>query len=91
AEPAAGAKAFLAMYPEAAPRGAGSADAIRSVLQSIARRIRLYQPPYPSAAMGSIKVEEFRQEADMNGLKIADFSPFYTNDLIAEINDFDLA
>ena len=91
AEPAAGAKAFLAMYPEAAPRGANAEDAIKSVLQSISRRIKLYEPPYPNAAMGSINVEEFRQEADMNGLKIADFSPFYTNDLIAEINDFDVA
>src|SRR5439155_18536471 len=44
ANPAAGAKAFLDMYPEAAPRGSSTEDAVKAVLQTIGRRIKLYQP-----------------------------------------------
>ena len=39
--------------------------------------------------MGSINPHEFALEAKMDGLKIADVSPLYTNDLIDAINDFD--
>ncbi len=41
--------------------------------------------------MGSINEAEFRTEAELSGLKIADLSNFYTNDLIDEINSFDAA
>ena len=91
ANPEAGAAAFLKMYPETAPRGSTTADAIKSVLTAISRRVQLYKPPYPNAKMGSINEAEFRTEAELSGLKIADLSNFYTNDLIDEINSFDAA
>jgi len=91
ANPQAGAQAFLQMYPETAPRGSSEADAVKAVLQAVARRIKLYEPPYPNAKMGSINPDEFKVEAELNDLKIADLSPFYTNELIDAINDFDAA
>lgn len=90
ADPAAGAKAFLDMYPEAAPRGSGAKDAVKAILFAVGRRIPLYKPPYPDAKMGSINVQEFKTEAELNGLKIADYSSFYTNELIDAINAYDL-
>jgi NitT/TauT family transport system substrate-binding protein len=89
--PAAGAQAFLQMYPETAPRGSSQAEAVKSVLQAVDRRIKLYEPPYPNAKIGSINPEEFKVEAELNDLKIRDFGGFYTNELIDAINEFDVA
>ena len=91
ANPAAGAKAFLDMYPEAAPRGQSTEQGVKAILQTIERRIQLYKPPYANVKMGTINPQEFKTEAEMNGLDIKDFSTFYTNDLITAINDFDVA
>ena len=91
ANPAAGANAFLEMYPETAPKGSSREDAVKSVLQTISRRVLLYKPPYPNAKMGSINPQEFRTEAELNQLKIGDLGNFYTNELIDPINNFDAA
>jgi NitT/TauT family transport system substrate-binding protein len=91
ANPQAGAAAFLKMFPETAPRGSSAEDAIKSVLQAVSRRIQLYKPPYANTKIGGINDAEFRTEAEMSGLTIGDFSKFYTNDLIDEINAFDAA
>ncbi len=90
ANPSAGAKAFLKMYPETAPRGSNAEQAVKSVLEAISRRIKLYEPPYKNAKMGSINGQEFSTEAQMNGWDIKDFTKIYTNDLIEEINKFDV-
>ena len=90
ADPAAGAKAFLEMYPETAPRGSSAEDAVKAVLVAIGRRIKLYEPPYPNAKMGSINAQEFKTEAELNGLKIPDYSGFFTNELIDAIDNYDL-
>ena len=91
ASPQAGAAAFLKMYPETAPRGSATEDAIKVIVQAIARRTQLYKPPYVDTKMGQIREDEFRAEAAFADLKVADFSTFYTNDLINEINAFDAA
>jgi NitT/TauT family transport system substrate-binding protein len=90
ADPAAGAKAFLEMYPETAPRGSSTEDAVKAILAAVGRRIRLYQSPYPNTKMGFINVQEFKTEAELNQLRISDYSTFYTNELIDPINNFDL-
>jgi len=90
ADPAAGAKAFLEMYPETAPRGSSTEDAVKAVLVAIGRRIKLYEPPYPNAKMGSINAQEFKTEAELNGLKIPDYSGFFTNELIDAIDNYDV-
>jgi NitT/TauT family transport system substrate-binding protein len=89
ASPEAGAAAFLKMYPETAPRGSSTEDAVKAVVQAIARRIQLYNPPYANTKMGQINETEFRVEAELSGFKVSDLSNFYTNDLIEEINRFD--
>jgi NitT/TauT family transport system substrate-binding protein len=89
ANPAAGAEAFLKLYPQLAPRGSTEAQAVKSVLDAVSRRIKLYAPPYPGAKMGSIEPKELLTEAEMDGLKITDVSPYYTNALIGEIDAFD--
>jgi NitT/TauT family transport system substrate-binding protein len=89
--PRAGAEAFLKMYPETAPRGSSAEEAIKSVLQAVARRIKLYAPPYPDARMGSINGDEFKAEAELNGLRIDSYDRYFTNELIDAINDFDAA
>ena len=61
ANPEAGARAFLKLYPETAPRGASEADAVKSILFAANRRIPLYRPPYPNTKMGFIR--EVRADA----------------------------
>jgi NitT/TauT family transport system substrate-binding protein len=90
ANPRAGAKAFLEMYPETAPRGSSQADAIQAVVTAIGRRLTLYRPPYPGALMGSIQEAELRREAEFAELRVPDVTPLFTNDLIADINRFDV-
>ncbi|WP_237907171.1 iron-containing alcohol dehydrogenase [Azospirillum brasilense] len=85
----AGAKAFLKLYPETAPRGSSEEEAVKAVLVAVSRRIKLYQPPYPGYKMGQINPDEFTIEMALNGMEAKDLSRFYTNDLIADINAFD--
>ncbi len=90
ADPEAGARAFLKMYPETAPRGSTEEQAIKSVLGAVSRRIKLYAPPYPDAKLGSINPDELLTEAKLNGLAIPDVASVYTNALIEPINQFDI-
>jgi NitT/TauT family transport system substrate-binding protein len=89
ANPEAGARAFLKLYPETAPRGASEADAVKSILFAAKRRIPLYRPPYPDTKMGFIREEELITDAKFQGLDIKDIKPLYTNDLIDEIDNYD--
>ena len=91
ANPAAGSRAFLDMFPGTAPRDVTPEEAVQRTVKSIERRITLYRPPYPGAKMGSIREAEWRAEADFIGLKIDDLKPLYTNALIDDINSFDRA
>jgi NitT/TauT family transport system substrate-binding protein len=92
ANPEAGARVFLKLFPETGPRGASEADAVRSVLLAAKRRIPLYRPPYPDTKMGFIHEKELHLEAKFLGLEsIKDVKPLFTNDLIDEINNFDRA
>jgi NitT/TauT family transport system substrate-binding protein len=92
ANPEAGARAFLKLYPETAPRGASEADAVKSILFAARRRIPLYRPPYENTKMGFIRESELLLDAKFLGLdSIKDVKPLYTNDLIDEINDYDRA
>lgn len=86
----AGARAFLAMYPQTAPRGSTEAQAVAAIVRAIGRRTKLYNPPYPGAAMGSINPDEFFAEAKLDKLLVKDVSPLYTNALIPAINDYDV-
>jgi NitT/TauT family transport system substrate-binding protein len=90
ANPEAGARVFLKLFPETAPRGASEADAVKSVLFAAQRRIPLFKPPYPNTKMGFIHEAELMRDAKFLGLdSITDVKPLMTNDLIDEINNFD--
>src|SRR3954447_7495268 len=89
ANPEAGARVFLKMYPETAPRGASEADAVKSVLFAAQRRIPLYRPPYENTKMGFIREEELVTDAKFQGLDIKDLKPLFTNDMTDEINNYD--
>ena len=87
--PAAGAAAFLKMFPQTAPRNVSHEKAVEKTVVAIKRRIKLYEPPYPNAKMGQIFESEFETETKMRNFKVTDFKSFYTNALIDKINDFD--
>jgi NitT/TauT family transport system substrate-binding protein len=89
ANPEAGARAFLKLYPDTAPRGASPADAVKSILFAAKRRIPLYRPPYPDTMMVFIHESELMLDAKFLDLDIKDIKPMFTNDLIDEINDYD--
>lgn len=90
ANPEAGARVFLKLFPETAPRGASEADAVKSVLFAAQRRIPLYKPPYPNTKMGFIQEAELKRDVKFLGLdSITDVKPLMTNALIDEINNFD--
>lgn len=89
--PAAGARAFLDMFPGTAPRGVTPQEAVKRTVEAVKRRLTLYRSPYKGAKLGSIQESEWRAEADFIGLKIPDVKPLFTNALIDDINDFDRA
>jgi NitT/TauT family transport system substrate-binding protein len=92
ANPEAGARVFLKLFPETAPRGASEADAVKSILFAAKRRIPLYRPPYPNTKMGFIQESELMLDAKFMGLdSIKDVRPLFTNDMIDEINNYDRA
>ncbi|MFN0306112.1 MAG: ABC transporter substrate-binding protein [Burkholderiales bacterium] len=90
--PEAAAYMFIQLYPEAAPRGMPLAEQIRNVAVPIVKRAPLYKP-YEAGVkeIGRISRAEWDDEITFNGLqgKIANPHALYTNDLIAEINQFD--
>jgi NitT/TauT family transport system substrate-binding protein len=90
ANPEAGAKAFLRLYPESAPKGKSEAEAVKAVLTTIARRITLFRPYDKTKKMGFILESEILADAKFAGLEnIKDVKPLYTNELIDEMNNFD--
>ncbi len=91
ANPEAGAKVFLRMYPEAAPKGKTEAEAARVILTTIARRITLFRPYDTTRKMGYILESEILADAKFAGLDtIKDVKSLYTNELIDEMHNFDL-
>ncbi len=86
----AGARAFLAMYPETAPRGATKEQAEAAIVHAIARRTKLYPAPYAGAAMGSINPAEFVAEAKLDKVTVKDVSSLFTNELIPAIDKYDV-
>jgi len=90
ANPEAGARVFIKLFPETARRGASEADAVKSILFAAKRRIPLYRPPYPNTKMGFIHEAELLLDAKFLGLdSIKDVKPLMTNELIDDINNYD--
>lgn len=90
ANPEAGAKVFLKMYPELAPRGASEEDALKTLLYPIKRRMAHFEPPYPDTKMGFIHADELVREAKFLGLAIDKADEIVRTDLVDRISDYDL-
>ena len=89
ANPRAGVRLFLQMFPDAAPRGVSEDDAIKSLMWGVNRRKELFRPPYPDTRFGQIRGEELMLEAQFMELPIKSIDSLYSNDLIEEANAFD--
>jgi NitT/TauT family transport system substrate-binding protein len=89
--PRAAAKVLLDMYPDLKVRGADLNTSINAVLAPVTKRTPLWHPPYPDTKIGTIVEAETQREAQFLNMKVPDTKPLYTNDLIDEINNFDVA
>ncbi|MCX7154033.1 MAG: ABC transporter substrate-binding protein [Betaproteobacteria bacterium] len=90
ANPEAGARAFLKLYPDAAPKGKSEAEAVKAILYSVNKRMQLFRPYDKTRKMGYILESELKTELEFLGLPPKDLRSIYTNDLIDEINNFDV-
>lgn len=90
ANPSAAADVFLQLYPEFAARGVSRKDAVARILPAVERRAKLLHPPFPDTPVGAFSQVEIDNAKAFQGTT-ADVSKLFTNDLIAEANDFDPA
>ncbi len=91
--PRAAAYAFLQMFPEAAPRAATLEQQLKAIMIPIEKRSPFFSSYDKSVTKwGEMSVAEFKEEVDFLGLsdKISDVSALFTNQLIDEINAFDV-
>jgi NitT/TauT family transport system substrate-binding protein len=92
--PQAAAYVFTQMFPEAVPKGKSVQEQVKAIMVSVVKRLPLYASYDKSMHQwGTIKPSEWQAELKFAGLegKIPDLSIFYTNDLIADINNFNAA
>ena len=89
ANPEAGARAFLKLYPETAPRGASEADAVKSILFAANGASRSTSRPTRTPRWASSGNPNCMLDAKFLGLDIKDIKPMFTNDMIDEINNYD--
>ena len=89
--PQAAVHAFLGLYPELAPRGASTEDAIATLLPVTLRRLPTFLPPLAGVKPGAILPAEFTESADFLGLQVSNTESLFTNELVDEMNDFDIA
>ncbi|HEX4409058.1 MAG TPA: ABC transporter substrate-binding protein [Xanthobacteraceae bacterium] len=91
--PKAAAYEFLKMFPDAAPKAVSLDEQLKAVMVPMVRRSKLFSSYDKSVTMlGQMKKEEWEEEIKFIGLqdKIKEPSAFFTNDLIADINNFDV-
>lgn len=91
--PDAGSKVFLKMFPESRVPSKSDEENIQAIKIAVARRMPLWRCPDPSVTkLGFIREQEWRDEVAFAGLtdKITDVHQFYTNELIDDINSFDV-
>ena len=82
---------FLDVYPELVPRGSEFKDAIASMMPVVERRAQLYRPTMDGLKVGEMSLREYEESAEFLALDVrGDMRTLFTNDLIDEINNFDL-
>jgi NitT/TauT family transport system substrate-binding protein len=92
ANPEAACAIFLELYPELVPRGTELKDAIASMLPVVDRRAQLYKPTIEGLRVGEMSMREYEESAEFLALDVSgDMQTLFTNELIDDINDFDIA
>lgn len=92
--PEAAAYIYGQMFPEAMPKGKDLQEQVQAAMVPIVKRMKLFVPSDPSISPpGSITKQEWADEIKFGGLtgQVPDISALYTNDLVADINNFDPA
>lgn len=90
--PEAAAYHYLQLYPESGIRAASLEERVKAVAIPVAKRAPLFKSyDRTMTDVGRIAPSEWDDEIEFLGLKdkIKDPTVFYTNDLVAEINQFD--
>ncbi len=91
ANPEAGAKVFLKMFPDSAPKGKSEAEAVKAILFSVSKRMQLFRHYDKSITkLGYILESELKADWDFMNLPQKDLKPLFTNELIDEVNNFDV-
>jgi NitT/TauT family transport system substrate-binding protein len=84
---------FARMFPEALPKGKSLEDQVKAVMVPVVKRMPLYSSYDKTIEKwGYIKTAEWQDEIDLAGYhgKIQDMSAIFTDDLIDDINNFDV-
>lgn len=94
ANPEAAAYIFVQNYPDAAPRNKTMQEKVNAVLVPITKRMEFFKSNNKSVTQwGQMTLGDVADDIDFLGLKgkinESDAEKLYTNDLIAEINQFD--
>lgn len=81
----------LRQYPHLAATGKSREENIDSISKGLKRRMEAWPPMRPGYRWGQIDPQFLVDEVEFLGLrdKIKDVTPFFTNELIDEINRFD--
>lgn len=91
ANPEAGAKVYLKMFPDTAPKGKSEAEAVKAILFSVRKRMQIYRHYDKSIKkLGTILESELKADWDFLDLPQRDLKPLFTNELIDEANNFDV-
>lgn len=91
--PEAAAYIFAEMVPEALPKGESLEEQVKSIMAPVVKQMSFYTHYDPSIhKAGYIKASEWQDEINFLGLqgKIPNVSSLFTDDLIDEINQFDV-
>jgi NitT/TauT family transport system substrate-binding protein len=84
---------FLQMYPQLAPKGKSMEEQVRQVMYPITKRIPHLAAARHGREAGAFSDKEWTDEIAVGGftgkVTLAQAKSLYTNDLIAEANDFD--
>jgi NitT/TauT family transport system substrate-binding protein len=91
--PEAATKIFLKLFPEAATPSKSAAENLADNKLIMSKRSPIWKSADPTVTkLGFIRDKEWQDEVEFQGFngKIPDVKALYTNDLIDEINDFDV-
>lgn len=88
-----GAAIFLKQFPQAAPQGASTEEAIDDIATIVGKRAPLWSPENIGESQWGVTIPEmWAAEVQYQGIEAEEelYADLYTNEFIEEINDFDV-